>query len=58
MSLVEATNVLAAAPIDTLKSMLNIYVLRENSTFKMEDFLTGTIPPKTEVALSQSLVSI
>ena len=56
--LVEATNVLAAGATETPKAMLNLIVLRESTTFNMSDFLTGSLPPTTEIALSQSLVSV
>jgi hypothetical protein len=56
--LLEATKVLATESIGAPKSLLSLIVLNENSTFETDDFLSGTIPPKTEIALSQSLVTV
>jgi hypothetical protein len=57
MLLVEATNAIAQTDPLAPDAMLNLIVLNEATTYDMTRFLTGDLPPKTEIALTQSLVS-
>jgi hypothetical protein len=57
MLLVEATNAIRPTAVQD-KALLNLIVLNEDSTYDTTKFLTGDIPAKSEVALTQSLVSL
>jgi hypothetical protein len=39
-------------------AMLNAYVLAQNHAFALNDFLQGALPPRTDVAGAQTLVSV
>jgi hypothetical protein len=38
--------------------MLNLYALKPGHTFELGTFIDGELPPQTEVALPQALVSL
>jgi len=42
----------------TPKAMLNLYALNPGHAFKLETFVDGKNPPKSDVALTQTLVSL
>jgi hypothetical protein len=56
MLLVEASNAISPAG-GIPKAMLNVIALNENSTYDTTKYLTGDLPPKSEIALTQSLVN-
>jgi hypothetical protein len=39
-------------------AMLTVYVLGQNHAFSLNDFLTGALPPRADVATAQTLVSL
>ena len=59
MFLLEATSALSVVlPPTVEKAMLSLIVLTENTTFNMADYLNGTLPDQSQIALSQSLVGL
>jgi len=56
MLLVEASNAIKPAGVAS-KAMLNLIVLNENSAYDATKFLTGDLPDKKEIALTQALVN-
>jgi hypothetical protein len=57
MLLVEASAALGSPGVPP-SALMALYALKPGHTFKLGDFVTGTNPPKTEVALTQTLVSL
>jgi hypothetical protein len=45
----------AAAPVT---AMLNIIVLSNQHKFQLNDFLSGNLPPREEVAVAQTLTNL
>jgi hypothetical protein len=56
MLLVEATNAIRRTAVDD-RALLNLIVLNEDSAYDTTKYLTGDVPGKSEIALTQSLVS-
>jgi hypothetical protein len=57
MLLVEASAALGSAGVPPA-AMLTLYALNQGHSFDLGTFIDGKLPPKTEVALTQTLVSL
>ena len=42
----------------SLRLILELIVLKDSSTFKMEEYINGVVPKKEECVLQQRIVSI
>ena len=57
MLLTEASNALSGQ-VATPTAMMNLIVLTANHTFKLTDYLGGSLPPKDQVAVAQTLTNL
>lgn len=56
--LAETSATIMGTSVSIPKAMLNLYVLTNGHTFSLNNFLTGDLPPQTEIAIGQTLTNL